>query len=296
MEICTKTTYQIVLGNAVTICDVFWYGFCFGEIRRTATTSLSQLDLKKSYFYCIYKEGWKENSVCRVWKECLDINIAGLRTQRYAVPSPSVDTFSPDALSRNERSKPTLAEKPPKEEDKRSLEEDLVYTGTIEEERSGSPRCYKNSRQTRLGVAFALSSSVRVFFSTSWNSFHFRSVCPLSDQISSHYVRSTILFRWQVVLVIVFCAYLASPAEKEAPKPYQFGFNIGTQHREEKKGKVDRRVKLVCKAMAILFSSHRRKWNRDWRVRILDCWRLLQYSHVRHGYRGQVPHHRPQAR
>ena len=180
MEICTKTTYQIVVGNAVTICDVFWYGFCFGEIRRTATTSLSQLDLKKSYFYCIYKEGWKENSVCRVWKECLDINIAGLRTQRYAVPSPSVDTFSPDALSRNERSKPTLAEKPPKEEDKRSLEEDLVYTGTIEEERSGSPRCYKNSRQTRLGVAFALSSSVRVFFSTSWNSFHFRSVCPLN--------------------------------------------------------------------------------------------------------------------
>ncbi|EFX79016.1 hypothetical protein DAPPUDRAFT_305009 [Daphnia pulex] len=42
------------------------------------------------------------------------------------------------------------------------------------------------------------------------------------------------LIPFQVLVVIVFCALLQASGEEES-KPYQFGFNLGTQHREERK-------------------------------------------------------------
>ncbi|XP_057370696.1 uncharacterized protein LOC130691729 [Daphnia carinata] len=39
----------------------------------------------------------------------------------------------------------------------------------------------------------------------------------------------------QVLVVIVFCVLLQATDGEEESKPYQFGFNLGTQHREERK-------------------------------------------------------------
>lgn len=45
-------------------------------------------------------------------------------------------------------------------------------------------------------------------------------------------------------MLLVCCVRLQLAAEEEK-RPYQFGFNIGTQHREEKKGELEHRVNVT---------------------------------------------------
>jgi hypothetical protein len=57
----------------------------------------------------------------------------------------------------------------------------------------------------------------------------------LSHTFPMSFIYASLDIKSQVLVVIVFCALLQASGEEES-KPYQFGFNLGTQHREERKG------------------------------------------------------------
>lgn len=139
--------------------------------------------------------------------------------------------FSPHVFQ-DERSKPTLTKKKKpteEEEDEKAEKEDLVEL--LKKIKSGSDAI--KSLVELFKPPHSHSQSVRVL-NNNMIKFIPVQVSHLSFLLS--FLQFTHLsIKWQVLVVIVFCALLQASGEEES-KPYQFGFNLGTQHREERKG------------------------------------------------------------